>query len=192
MSASPHSCLQLGPAIRAYLLLTATAMCWAGNAIFGRLSVAEVSPMGIVLFRCLFVVLLIVLFARVHLKRDWPILKSRGSWIFGAAIFGFTFFNSLFYIAGSHTTAVNLGILQGAIPGIVMIAALLLYGTPVAGWQYIGVLITMIGVIIVATAGDLNRLLLLTLNPGDLASLLVVCSTLDTLLHYEIVLMHLH
>ena len=99
---------------------------------------------------------------------------------------------SLFYIAALHTTAVNLGILQGAIPGIVMIAALLLYGTPVAGWQYIGVLITMIRVITVATGGDLNQLLLLTLNPGDLASLLVVCSTLDTLLHYEIVLMHLH
>ena len=70
MSASPHSFLQLGPAIRAYLLLTAPAMSWAGNAIFGRLAVAELSPMGIVLFRWLFVVLLIVLFTRVHLKRD--------------------------------------------------------------------------------------------------------------------------
>ena len=35
----------------------------------------------------------------------------------------FSAFNSLFYVAAHHTTAINIGILQGAIPGIVMAPA---------------------------------------------------------------------
>jgi hypothetical protein len=37
---------------RAYLLLTLTAACWGGNAVFGRLAVGEISPMALVTLRC--------------------------------------------------------------------------------------------------------------------------------------------
>jgi hypothetical protein len=36
---------------RAYLLLTLTALCWGGNAVFGRLAVGEISPMALVTLR---------------------------------------------------------------------------------------------------------------------------------------------
>ena len=45
-------------------------MCWGANAIFGRLAVGEASPMAVVVFRWLVVVILILVFARDHLKRD--------------------------------------------------------------------------------------------------------------------------
>ena len=84
------------PAGQAYLFLATTAMCWGANAIFGRLAVDEASPMAVVVFRWLLVVILVLIFTRDHLKRDWPVLKSRMGWVIGSAIFGFTAFNSLF------------------------------------------------------------------------------------------------
>lgn len=155
------------PAGRAYLFLTITALCWAANAIFGRLAVGEASPMAVVAFRWALVVALALVFARDHLKRDWPALKARKGWVIGSAVFGFALFNGLFYMAAHHTTAVNLGILQGSIPGIVMAGAFLMYRTPVTWLQILGVLITMGGVAIVATRGNLDQLAALAINPGD-------------------------
>ena len=39
--------------LRAYVLLTLTAMCWGGNAVFGQLAVGQVSPMMLVTLRWL-------------------------------------------------------------------------------------------------------------------------------------------
>ena len=159
---------------RAYLFLATTAMCWGANAIFGRLAVGEASPMAVVVFRWLLVVILVLVFTRDHLKRDWPVLKSRIGWVIGSAIFGFTAFNGLFYIAAHHTTAINIGILQGAIPGIVMAGAFFLYRTPVTWLQIVGVLITMAGVVVVAIRGDLGQFVAFAINPGD-ALMFVAC-----------------
>ena len=130
--------------------------------------------MAVVAFRWALVVVLVLVFARDHLKRDWPVLKSHKGWVIGSAIFGFTLFNGLFYMAAHDTTAVNLGILQGSIPGIVMAGAFLMYRTPVTWLQVMGVLITMGGVVIVAIRGDLGQLAALAINPGD-ALMFVAC-----------------
>ena len=130
--------------------------------------------MAVVAFRWLLVVILVLVFTRDHLKRDWPVLKSRMGWVIGSAVFGFSAFNGLFYVAAHYTTAINIGILQGAIPGIVMAGAFFLYSTPVTWLQAVGVLITMGGVVVVAIRGDLNQLAAIAINPGD-ALMFVAC-----------------
>ena len=81
--------------------------------------------MAVVVFRWLLVVILVLVFTRDHLRRDWPVLKFRMGWVICSAIFGFSAFNGLFYVAAHHTTAINIGILQGAIPGIVRLRVIL-------------------------------------------------------------------
>ena len=98
---------------------------------FGRLVVGEASPMAVEVFRSLLVVVLTLVFTRDHLKWDWPALKARMGWVIGSATFGLTAFNTLLYIAAHDTTAINFGILQGAIPGIGVAGAFFLYRTPV-------------------------------------------------------------
>jgi len=152
---------------RAYMLLCGTTMCWAANAIFGQLAVGEVSPMAMVMFRWVFVVVLMVLFARRHVARDWPVLR-RHLWFIGiAGAVGFTLFNSLFYVAAHTTTAVNVGILQGSVPMFVLIGVFLVYRTPVTVLQSVGVVITMVGVAYITAAGDFGNLAALQISPGD-------------------------
>lgn len=148
--------------------MTIAAWCWAANSIFSRLAAGEVSPLLLVSFRWLGVVLLMLVFARRYIVQDWPILKRRLPYIAIMGASGFTIFNALFYVAGHTTTAVNLGILQGAMPIFVILGMFAAYRTPVARVQLLGVLVTIGGVVVVGSAGSLDRLAALQFNPGDL------------------------
>lgn len=160
----------------AYLLLVITALCWGGNAVFGRMAVGEVSPMALVTLRWLGVVLLVFTFARRYIIRDWPVLRLHLPFVCAMGALGFTVFNGLFYVAAHSTTAVNIGIIQGSIPVFVLIGVFVVYRTPVTKLQVAGVLITMVGVVLVASGGDVGRVASLAINHGDL--LMVIACTL--------------
>lgn len=156
---------------RAYLVLAVAALCWAANAVFGRLAVGEISPMLLVSLRWLGVFLLLCIFARRHVKRDWPVLRTRLVFIGAMGALGFAIFNALFYVAAHSTTAVNLGILQGSVPVFVILGMYLAHRVQVTKIQIAGVIVTLIGVAIVATGGSIERLTTLAFNIGDLLML---------------------
>jgi len=157
---------------RAYLWLTLTTLCWGFNAILGRLAVGEVSPMLLVTIRWVGVVLLLMAIARRSLANDWHVLRNH-LWVFAfLGAVGFTGFNSLFYVAAHSTGAINIGIIQGSVPVFVMLGALFAYGTRVTALQITGVGITLIGVAVVASRGELERLATLDLVRGDVYMLL--------------------
>jgi drug/metabolite transporter (DMT)-like permease len=158
---------QVGASGRAYLLLTLTALCWGGNAVLGRLAVGEVSPMALVSLRWLGALTLLLAFAHNQVRRDWPTMRTHVRFVVAMGALGFTAFNALFYVAAHWTTAVNIGIIQGSIPVFVLIGAFVAFRAPVARLQVAGVLVTMVGVAIVASGGDLARLAALALNFGD-------------------------
>ncbi len=157
--------------IRAYLVLTTAALCWAANAVFGRLAVGEISPLLLVSFRWLGVLLLLCVFARRYFLQDLPVLRTRWRFVCTMGALGFAMFNALFYLAAHTTTAINLGILQGAVPIFVIIGMFAVYRTQVTKIQLAGVLVTIIGIIIVGSGGSLTRLAALRFNAGDLLML---------------------
>ncbi len=151
----------------AYFMLFVTALCWGLNAILGQLAVGEVSPMAVVTLRWLGITLLLLTFMVPSLRREWPVLRQHLKFLFLLAVLGFTGFNSLFYVASHTTTGLNVGIIQGAMPTFVFIIAFLVHGTRVTLFQVVGALITMIGVLMVAAGGDIDRLLALAFARGD-------------------------
>jgi len=158
--------------IQAYLLLSFTALCWGANAIFGRVAVGEISPMLLVTLRWLSVLILLVLFARKHLVRDWPVLRHHMLFVCLMGTLGFTAFNALFYVAAHSTSAINIGILQGSIPIFVLLGTFFLYQSRISRLQAGGVAVTLVGVMIVASGGDLTQLKDLSINRGDFLMLL--------------------
>lgn len=172
MTQGSEPAAQAGTHRLAYLLLAFTALCWGANAVFSRLAVEQISPMLVVGLRWLGVLILLIAFARKDLKRDWPLLKPRLAFLAAMGVLGYTAFNALFYLAAYSTTAVNIGIIQGAIPVFVLVGAFLAYGTRVTRLQIAGVLVTLAGVVTVASGGSLETLLGLTFRPGDLMMVL--------------------
>jgi len=164
----------ISPNIKAYLLLTTTTLCWGANAILGKIAVGEISPMLLVTLRWLSVVILLLIFARKYLIQDWPILRHHLRYICLMGTLGFTAFNALFYVAAHSTTAINIGILQGSIPVFVLLGTFLLYQFRITAVQTFGVAVTLVGVVIVASGGDITLLADLSINRGDLY-MLIAC-----------------
>lgn len=157
------------------LLLGLTTLFWGMNAVISRLAVGEISPFQLVFLRWLLVsAALWALYGR-EVRAHWDIIRPRLGAIALMASLGFTGFNALFYIAGHHTSAVNIGILQGSIPIFVLLGAFLAHGARITGSQSVGVALTLIGVAVVATRGAPFELLGLSPNLGDLFMLLA-CS----------------
>lgn len=159
---------------QAYLLLVLTTLFWGGNAVASRLAVGEISPMALTCLRWSIVIVIALAIGRRDLARDWPILRTRWKLILAMGALGFTGFNALFYLGAHYTTAVNLTIIQGAIPVIVLLGALMVFGTRITGLQMAGSLVTLAGVGVIAAQGEFATLIALTFNPGDLM-MLVAC-----------------
>ena len=159
---------------RPYLLMILTTLAWAGNAVASRLAVGEISPMMLTAGRWALVLGLVAVVARRAVLRNLDVLRAqwRAAALMGAT--GFTAFNALFYLAGHHTSAVNISILQGSMPVLVMVGALVLHRTGIRPLQGLGLVVTLAGVALVASHGDLSTLASLRLNLGDLF-MLVAC-----------------
>ena len=154
------------------LLLSLTALMFAGHSVVGRLAVGEISPMTLTCARWGLALIPLSLAARGNFARDLKILRPRWMFVIAMGALGFTGFNALFYTAAHHTGALNLSILQGVIPAFVLIGARLAFGVKVRAWQAFGAFVTMIGVVAIASQGDIGRLLALAFNDGDLMILL--------------------
>lgn len=159
---------------QAYAVLAFTMACWGGNAVAGRLAVGEISPMVITCLRWAIVSVFLASLAPRALVQAWPELRRNGVKIVLMAIFGFSAFNTLFYLAAHYTTAVNISILQGAIPIFVVLGALLFHGIRIRALQAVGIAATLLGVAVVATKGDLGALAAFRLNLGDIL-MLIAC-----------------
>jgi drug/metabolite transporter (DMT)-like permease len=156
------------------LLLTLTAIFWAGNAVAGRIAVGHITPMMLVSLRWVMVLAVLWPLYGREVRAHWPLIRPKLGWIVLMGLLGFTGFNALFYVAAYYTSAINIGILQGSIPVMVLVGAFFSHGTRASLLQIAGVLITSVGVVVVATYGAPMSILEIEFNRGDLA-MLVAC-----------------
>ncbi|MBU1359997.1 MAG: DMT family transporter [Gammaproteobacteria bacterium] len=152
---------------QAYPLLVLTTLIWGANAVAARLAVGEVSPMMLTCARWGVSCIALGLSSRREIATHWSGLRGAWPFIFLMGALGFTGFNALFYAAAHHTTAVNIAIIQGSIPVLVLLGSVMLYRTRVGPVQFAGVAITVAGIAVVACQGQLARLAQLSFNVGD-------------------------
>jgi drug/metabolite transporter (DMT)-like permease len=156
----------------AYLLMVLTTLSWGANAVASRLAVGHISPMVLTSLRWSGVFAILLLLIRGQLRRHWPVLRAHWRLTALNGALGFTVFNGMMYVSAYSTSAINIGILQGAIPVLVLIGAFLAFRTPVSLMQAIGVATTLVGVAVTASQGDIRVLAALRFVPGDLLMLL--------------------
>src|SRR5215475_3438821 len=109
-----------------YLLLSITALCWAGNAVVGRLAAGHIPPVTLSFLRWTFAFLLVLPFAWKHLVQDWPAIRSKLGFMIMLSITGIGAFNTMQYWALEYTQALNTLLLQSAAPLIVAIWSLII------------------------------------------------------------------
>src|SRR5436853_6281563 len=126
-----------------YLLLSITALCWAGNAIVGRLAAGHIPPVTLSFLRWFLAFVLVLPFAWKHLAQDWPAIRGRLGLMITLSITGIGAFNTLQYWALEHTQALNTLLLQSAAPLVVALWSLVVLGIRLTAAQAFGVALSM-------------------------------------------------
>ncbi len=157
-----------------FLLFLAT-LGWGSNTIASRLAVGEISPMLLIFFRWGFVVVILLSLYWRQMIDEWPIIRPRLKWLLIMGGCGLSLFNAFFYIAAHSTTAVNLGIIQSTMPGMILLGSFMFFGDRINRLQFSGLLLTLLGVGVIVTQGSFEQLMQLTFNHGDLL-MIFACS----------------
>jgi drug/metabolite transporter (DMT)-like permease len=150
-----------------YLLLSLTALFWAGNAIVGRTAAGHIAPVTLSFLRWSGAFLIVLPFAWPHLARDWPLIRERLGLMVLLSITGIGGFNTLQYWALEHTQALNTLLLQSAGPLFVAIWSLALLGVRLTLAQACGIAVSLAGVLVILLHGDLTTLRNIEFNKGD-------------------------
>jgi drug/metabolite transporter (DMT)-like permease len=152
----------------AYLLLSLTALFWAGNFVLGRGIHEFIPPIALAWTRWFFATLIVLPFAIPHLKRDWPVIRANLPILLFFGIIGVGAFNTLSYTGLNYTTALNALVMQSSGPVLIVISSFFIFGDKISLRQALGITASLTGVLIMIARGDTNMLAGFELNPGDL------------------------
>lgn len=154
----------------AFYLLTATLL-WAGNAIAGRALVGSVSPITLSAVRW-------GLAALILLPFGWRIFKPHGLlWrnkarLLTLGLFGVGSYNVLLYLALQTSSAINVTLIGASMPIWMLLIGAVFYQVKPSILQMLGAIVSLLGVSVVLTRGDLSALLSMQMVVGDLLIML--------------------
>ena len=159
----------------AALLLTIPPMMWSGNAVLGRLLSEMVSPMTLNFLRWLLAfTLLLPLAGNVLAKnsRLWP--NWRRFNLLGLISVGG--YNALLYLALNTSTPINVTLVGSSSPVWMLLIGRLFFGATVTRRQLLGAAMSIAGVMLVLSRGQLELLMQVKLVTGDLYVLMATAA----------------
>lgn len=148
-------------------MLALAPLLWGGNAIVGRLAQELISPFALNFLRwCIAFVLLLPLAWKV-LRKDSPIWpRWRQYMVLG--LLGIGCYNALLYLALKTSTPLNVTLVGSSMPVWMLAIGRLCWGIPVTRRQMGGALLSVLGVVVVMSRGNLHTLLHMRFVAGDL------------------------
>jgi len=152
------------------LLFFAPAM-FASNVLVARLAAGWLPPLGLTFWRWFFTALLACALAAAALRTSWPALKREApaSLLLGAI--GMTLCGAAAYLAGEHTSAVNISLIYAGSPVVVVLLAHAFLHEPLGRLRVTGIVLCISGIATIVARGDLSLLRDLAINRGDLWAL---------------------
>lgn len=151
-----------------YILLILTTLFWSGNFVLGRGMHAEIPPLSLSFWRWVIALVILCLFAVKHLYRQRQLVQHHSRFIIIQGLLGVAGFNSLIYLAIQTTTAINAVLINSCIPVLIVVCSWAMYREVMTVRQYLGVIVSLFGVVLIIAHGEIDYLLALSFNPGDL------------------------
>lgn len=157
-----------------YLMLVLPPLFWAGNAVVGRVAVADVSPLALSVVRWAIAILLLLPLTLSGVVAQWPVVRRRWKSLAVLGILSSGLYNLLLYMALQTTTAINVTLLNSAMPVTIVLVSWLWLRERPGPRAMAGIVVSMFGVAVVVSRGDPSVLLGLELHQGDALMLLAV------------------
>jgi len=154
---------------KAYIMLVLATLFWAGNFIVGKIAfIDSVPPFSLTFFRWLLVWLILIPFTYNELFKLKKIILQNASLLFFLGLTSVGLFNSFIYNALNFTQVINASLFNAVIPAAIILFSFLFKLDKTNKYQLFGLAITFIGILSIITKLDLNILLALNFNKGDL------------------------
>ncbi|MEO8155155.1 MAG: DMT family transporter [Rhizobacter sp.] len=159
--------------LRIALMLTLPPLLWAGNAVVGRLLVGSVPPLALSALRWVIALLILLPLGRRLWRRPQDI-RDRWPYLMLVSFLGVGSFNGLQYLALQTSTPITVALIISSMPLWMLAVGALFYGEHPTRRQLWGALLSLAGVALVLSRGQLSVLLGLHLVSGDLLMLLAL------------------
>ncbi len=157
------------------LLLALTMLFWSGSVVVGRAAADLVPPVLFTLLRWGLALVIVLGVAWPHLRADAARLWARRWTVLTLSLLGTVIYNILVYRGLHQTTAVNALLMQSVMPLAILAAGALAGDRP--DWvQVVAILVSVLGVVVIAAEGSIERLAQVRLNPGDALVLVAVAA----------------
>jgi len=154
---------------KAYIMLVCASLFWAGNFIVGKYAfLTDIPPLSLVFYRWTLVWFILLPFTYKEIFKYKDIILKNLPILF---LLGFTsvgLFNSFTYLALIHTQVINASLFNAAIPAIIILLCFLFKVEKTNKFQILGLIISVLGIIAIITKLNLDILLSLNFNKGDL------------------------
>ena len=153
----------------AYIFLLFTTLFWSGNFIVGKVaSLYEIPPFTLNFYRWLFAwaILMPFTFKEIIEKKRYILDNIKLITVLG--ITSITFFNSIVYYSLNFTNVINGVLMISVIPVMIIFFSWVFNIEKTNIYQITGVIFSLLGVAVIITKAELNILLDLDFNKGDL------------------------
>ncbi|MFZ3003050.1 MAG: DMT family transporter [Undibacterium umbellatum] len=148
-------------------LLVIPPLLWAGNAVVGRMIHEMVPPITLNFIRWVLAFLILLPMAFHIYRRDSMLWRNwRRYAVLG--LLGVGLYNALQYLALQSSTPINVTLVAASMPVWMMMVGSLFFQAKVSRWQLAGAVLSIVGVLIVLSRGEIRQLLSLHLVLGDI------------------------
>ena len=158
-------------AVKAPLYLVLATLFWSGNYVVGKAAVASMTPLDLTFWRWALAALPLLALAHFVEKPDWRAVLRRWPVLLLLSALGMSGYTLLLYGALGFTSALNASLITAANPALIVVMAVLLLGEKTTGLGWLGIGLGLLGVLLVLTRGELQRLSSLSINTGELMML---------------------
>lgn len=156
----------------ALLLVTLSTFFWGSNFNAAAIVVTKVPPLVAASERFIIASLVIFIYMIIKAKNNIGVFKLNWLALILLGLCGITGFNLAFFIGLQTTSAINGALIMATSPVTTALIASIIDKHQVTWSQRVGMLISLIGVVLVISNGDITNIIKLQFSDGDLIILL--------------------
>jgi len=151
-----------------YVLLIMATLFWSGNLIVGRAMADDVSPVAMAFWRFFSALMIMLPFGFPDFWRYRHLVFKYFGYLTLLGVTGITGFQTMVYLALTETTAVNASLFLSLTPIFIAMIAFVMGDEKPGIKQLIGIFVSLSGVMVMISRGDLTALKNVQFNRGDL------------------------
>ncbi len=159
----------------AYLFLVLAALFWSGNFIVGKFATLfQIPPLTLNVLRWISVWFILIPFTYKEIYNNLPYIKKNWLVISFMGVITISTFNSVVYYALNYTQVINAVLMLAAIPAATIVLSSLMKIEKTNIFQILGLLLSIVGIGSIISNGDIQKIISLSFNKGDLWMLVCV------------------